>query len=265
MGHKINEIMSNADLEGLVDAFVRTSTAAFIVTDVDGIVLWCNARVVDLYNGPVSEIIGADIRDIMLHHAFQEVVRSNQRLQQARERGYTEIARSRLVTGPNNDRFIHHWVYRLDDRDGNHIGFVGVIYEVTDENRSIEESRAAIKVLSEMREGEIREKQLQVIEMVKARGAALCPVKLQDDADCPAVTAVEASVKENDYSLAGLLTTTELIVAKYVRQSMSIKAISEKMCISERTVKNHRYAIRKKLNLSHSNVPLGKYLNGFKI
>jgi DNA-binding CsgD family transcriptional regulator len=58
------------------------------------------------------------------------------------------------------------------------------------------------------------------------------------------------------------LTATERNVAAFIRDGLQTKEIAERMNISERTVENHRYHIRKKLNLKsyqHLPVELLKY------
>ena len=256
------EISAKIDLKGAVKAFLKTTATAIIITDVRGIILWCNDRVAEIYEEPITDILGTHITERVV---YSEGFKANDNLRHALEHGYTELSESRLITKAYKEIFVNHQLYRLNDKRGNHFGFWVIAHELTKEKKSIEESKAAIKVLNEMREEEIKKKQLEVIEMIKGQSEVLCPAKDLRDTDCPAVLAVEAAIQKSGPALSTLFTNTELTVAKYVRQNMSIKDISEKMCISERTVKNHRYSIRKKLNISRSSVPLGKYLQGFKI
>jgi DNA-binding NarL/FixJ family response regulator len=62
---------------------------------------------------------------------------------------------------------------------------------------------------------------------------------------------IESSAKQN--SKLGDLTQAELKILELIAQSKKSKEIADLLFISEKTVKNHRYNISKKLNLSTEN------------
>jgi DNA-binding NarL/FixJ family response regulator len=99
--------------------------------------------------------------------------------------------------------------------------------------------------------------------MLKMQSDALCPGQDLRNDYCPAIKAVEESIIKDRPRLNRILTPTEAQVAEYTKQGHSIKHIAGQMNISERTVKNHRHAIRKKLNIAHTNINLTKYLQTF--
>ena len=256
------KLWAAVDLEKVILNFRDSSVAAMAVTDLNGIILWCNDRLADIYEEPKSVLIGSHLGDRVI---YPKGVNVETRIGQAIEKGYSELLKTRWMTHSGEEKFMHQRIYRLDDRSGTHIGFWGIAYELTEEKRTINDSKAALRLLHEMREEEIKDKQLEVIEMLKAQSEALCPGKALREDFCPAILAVEESIIKDRPSLNALLTSTELKVAAYVKQGMSIKTIAHKMCVSERTVKNHRHAIRKKLNITRTNIALAKFLQGFPL
>lgn len=65
--------------------------------------------------------------------------------------------------------------------------------------------------------------------------------------------------KSRHISKLSSLTETEQKVLQYVAKGFTSKEISEQLYISEKTVRNHRYNILKKLNLSNENNSLTKW------
>ena len=252
----------NADVHGLFEVFSETSTAAMGITDVDGIILWCNDTWANVYEQTKNEILDSHLRDRIV---YPKGIGVEERIQQAIEHGYTDKLQTTWTTITGKKKFMHQALYKLNDNQAEHIGFWKIAYELTAENTLISDSKAAIRLLTNMREEEIRQKQLEVIELLKVQGNILCPAKKHGGKNCPAIIAVEESIIKDQAAIIALLTNTELEIARHVKKGISIKKIADKMSISERTVKNHRHAIRKKLNISNTNVSLIKYLQNFSI
>ena len=232
------------------------------ITDVDGIILWCNETLADVYEQPKNEILSSHLRDRIV---YPKGIGIEDRIQQAIEHGYTEKLQATWTTITGKKKFMHQALYKLNDNQGKHIGFWKIAYELTAENTLISDSKAAIRLLTAMREEEIKEKKLEVIETLKIQGNILCPAKKLRGKICPAILAVEESIVREQAAIRTLLTNTELEIARYVKRGISIKKIADKMSISERTVKNHRHSIRKKLNISNTNISLTKYLQSFPL
>jgi DNA-binding CsgD family transcriptional regulator len=251
------KLWSNVNLQHFAQMFIETTTAALVITDTNGIILWCNDRLTDIYEEPKNGIISSHLGDRII---YPKGVTVGERIKQAIELGYTELLKTKWVTKTGIEKFMHQRVYRLDDRVGNHIGFWGIGYELSSENQVITDTKNAVRVLADLQKEEIQEKQVDVIEMIKMQSEALCPNKNLRGGYCPAILAVEKALVEDQISLKMLLTNTEHKVAAYTKRRMAIKAISKEMDISERTVKNHRHSIRKKLNISNTNISLTKYL-----
>lgn len=259
---KSKKIWSKIDVMGLIQLFIKTTTVAMVITDTKGIILWCNDPLGKLYEEPVKDILGTHFGDRVIYPKGVNIV---DRMQRAIEQGCSEPLRTKGITKSGQEKFVHQQIYRLDDTDGNHIGFWGAGYELTQEKKAVDDSMTAVRVLTELQKGEIQEKQLDVIEMIKMQSDVLCPAKSLRDNYCPAILAVEESIIKDRPRLKTLLTNTEHKVATYTKRRMTIKNISKKMSISERTVKNHRHSIRKKLNISNTKVNLTKYLQSVPI
>lgn len=257
-----SSLWSNANVHGLFEVFSQTSTAAMAINDVDGIILWCNDTWANVYEQPRNEISGSHLKDRIV---YPNGIGIEDRIQQAIEHGYTDKLQTTWNTITGKKKFMHQALYRLDDNQGKHIGFWKIAYELTAENTLISDSKAAIRLLTEMREEEIKEKQLEVIEKLKVQGNILCPAKKLRGKICPAILAVEESIVKEQSAISALLTNTELEIARYVKRGISIKKMADKMSISERTVKNHRHSIRKKLNISNTQISLTKYLQSFPL
>jgi DNA-binding CsgD family transcriptional regulator len=251
------KLWSNVNLQHFVQMFIETTTAALVIADTNGIILWCNDRLADIYEEPKNDIISSHISDRVI---YPKGVTVGERIKQAIELGYSEMLQTKWVTKTGIEKFMHQRIYRLDDRTGMHIGFWGIGYELTRENQVITDTKNAVRVLADLQKEEIQEKQMDVIEMIKMQSEALCPNKNLRGEHCPAILAVEKSIFNDQISLKMLLTNTEHKIAAYTKRRMTIKAISKVMNISERTVKNHRHSIRKKLNISNTNISLTEYL-----
>lgn len=61
------------------------------------------------------------------------------------------------------------------------------------------------------------------------------------------------------------ITGTEIVVCQLISQGESSIGIADSLGISERTVSNHRAAIRKKLGLSHRSVSLQEALKAYAL
>ena len=259
---EFEKLWTQADLNGLIRTFNATSSAAMVVTDTKGIVLWCNNRLADICEEPEKDLIGSHFGTFVVYPQGVDV---KARMQQAVDRGYTDLLKTKWVTKSGKEKFMHQRTYRLDGKDGTHLGFWGIAYELTQEKKSIDDSKTALRVLTEIQAEELKAKQLEVIEMLKVQSNLLCPGKSLRDEYCPAILAVEESIVKDRPSLKALLTNTELKIAAHVKEGLSIKDIANKLCVSERTVKNHRHAIRKKLNITRTNISLTNFLQGFPL
>ena len=255
--NEFKSLTNRIDSLNFMQLFAKTTTALIVITNTKGFILWCNDRFSDVYEVPKNKIIGSYLGD---HVVYPKGVDIEVRMQEAIDKGCSALLQTSLVTRTGNEKFIHHQIYRMDDKQKQLIGFFGIGYELTMEKRVIDDSKTAIRVLNEMREEEIKGKQLEVIEMMKVQCNVLCTGEAPHGKYCPAILAVEESLIKGQPSLKALLTNAELQVAKYVKMGMPTKRISNKMGISERTVKNHRHAIRKKLNISQTNISLTNYL-----
>lgn len=258
----VGSLWANANVHGLFEVFSRTSTAAMAITDVTGIILWCNDTWADVYEQPENEILGSHLRDRIV---YPKGIGIEDRIQQAIALGYTDKLQTPWTTITGKKKFMHQALYKLDNKQGKHIGFWKIGYELTAENTLISDSKAAIRLLTEMREEEIKEKKLEVIETLKVQSNILCPAARLPGKTCPAILAVEESIVKEQAAIRALLTNTELDIARYVKKGLSIKKIADKMSVSERTVKNHRHSIRKKLNISNTRISLTKYLQSFPL
>lgn len=258
----VKHLWPRIDFSELFLMFSQASTISIVVTDTEGVILWCNDRMAITYDQPKNEVVGTHLKDIVV---YPKGITVEDRMQQAFERGYTEQLSTTWITAVGKKKYMHQRIFRLNDKQKNHIGFWGIAYELTKEKKRIDDSRAAIRVLNEIRKEEIKEKQLEVIDMVKAQSIALCLEKNARAANCPAILAAEESLVKDQPSLKALLTGAELKVAKLVKKGVPTKGISDRLCISERTVKNHRHAIRKKLKITRTDISLSKYLQSHSI
>ena len=256
------KMWANADFNGLIRTFSETSSAAMVVTDTKGIIVWCNHTLADICEETEEDLIGSHFGTFVVYPQGTDV---GARMQQAIERGYTDLLKTKWVSKSGKEKFMHQRTYRLDGKDGTHLGFWGIAYELTQEKKSIDDSKTALRVLTEIQAEELKAKQLEVVEMLKVQSDLFCPGKSLRGEFCPAILAVEESIIKDRPSLKALLTNTELKIAAHVKEGWSIKDIADKLCISQRTVKNHRHAIRKKLNITHTNISLTNFLQGFPL
>jgi PAS domain S-box-containing protein len=251
------KLWANVDTIRMLQSFIESSTAAEVICGTDGIIVWCNDKFTLIHEQPREDLIGSHFGEYVV---YPKGGSADDRIKTSIENGRTELQKAKWITKSGKEKFMHQRLYRLDDIHQNHIGFWGIAYELTEEKKSIDDSKTAIRVLTEMHNEDCKKKQLEVIEMIKSQSNVLCPGKNLRGKYCPAILAVEEFINKGRPAINNLLTKTELKVADYAKQGESIKTTSMKMSISQRTVKNHRHSIRKKLNITHTNISLTNYL-----
>ena len=148
------KLWSKVDLECLILKFQETSTAAIALIDTNGIILWCNNRLAEVYEEAKKDLIGSHIGARVI---YPKGIDAGGRIKQAIETGYTELMQTKWVTKSGEEKFMHQRIYRLDDKHGNLIGFWGIAYELTKEKRTINDSRVALRALTEMQKEEVKE------------------------------------------------------------------------------------------------------------
>jgi len=234
------------------------------ISDFEGKVEWVSESCISMSKSKEKNtIIGTYMRDwlepdsrIVLEDMFRTTI------EQGRCRG--EIL---SVIGADG-KTMHNWhrLHLIRDDDGSPLAILCAVIELTQLKKTIDlldNTKTALKVLADIQKEQIEEKQLNVIGMIKMQGDALCPGKHLRGEHCPAILEVEKMILKDRPGLKMILTNTELEVAGHTKQGLAIKKIANIMGISERTVKNHRHSIRKKLNISLTSINLTKYLQNF--
>ena len=193
----------------------------------------------------------------------------------------------KLVAKDGSMRFIEVSVTLKRDLNSQPIGFMGIARDITDrrqyletlearekeleiKTRSLEEVNTTLKVLLERRDldkaaledtiiGNINDLVIPYLERVKKRTA--------DKRSQAHLTVLENNLETITSSFFRRLTTkyanltaTEIEVANLVKNGKSIKEIADLLCISGKTVENHRMSIRKKMGIANTKTSLRSHL-----
>ena len=240
-----------------------------------------------------GDIIGKKPEDICPSESLLSVWRENNRLAFAGEMVSGEI---KYFTG-NKERSFYSVVVPIRDAD-KIIGILGINVDITDrklleeelrkvnegleskvekrtkelhaKTRRLEELNAALNILIKQREQDKRDLEENIFSNLsslivpyidKLKRSRLSTDQMTYvnilESHIQAITAPFAKVLSGKYFG---LTPIEVQTAGLIKEGKAIREIAESLCVSDNTVKSHRFHIRKKLGLTNKKINLRTYL-----
>jgi PAS domain S-box-containing protein len=259
--------------------FASLQAAVFILDAKNSTILQCNPAA-SLMFGYSTEELQRSVVDI-LHVDRKRLADFRESMYTAiREKGSLQDFRFAMKRKDGTIFPTEHSVTPLEDRQGNRIGWVSVVRDITDREQAEEkirsslsekeEANAALKVLLRHRDEDKNALETAIVANVKDLIfrwiQKLRSANLTDD-QATHLDIIESNLNEvispflqKMRSLYLHFTPTEVQVANMIKSGKTSKEIAAILHISKGTVDGHRNNIRNKLGLRNNDVNLQTYL-----
>ena len=255
-----------------------------LVADVDRNIVDCNKALSNGFGYTLDEIVGKNTA--YLYNDEQEYIAMGEKLQKNMDD--TEFKYTIDYKKKSGDVFPGETkVFYLKDDNGDTIGFIGMIRDVTkqkqteasleyaheelkEKTQKLEDMNSALTVLLEKRENdakELEDKILSNYEKIIFPFLKKLKVTLNNGRQNQLAAILEKNLEEiiSPFSRKlsdplARLTPTEIQIASMIKNDMVSKDIADVLNCSTRTIDTHRDNIRKKLNLRNKKINLKSYL-----
>ena len=246
--------------------------------DEKGIIIFSNPAHNKIHGYSVGELVGKSILDLAATEKDKEEMKEyleylvNEKPAPTPWTGIDQTKDGRLIDVQVD------WDYKFDN-EGNVIGFISVITDITEqertkealekEKRNLEETNIALKVL--LRETDITKEELEKNMIVNIKNLLLPYVvelesrlsadeKLYTDIIKSNINEITSSFSRKLISIYSELTPREIQVADFIRQGRTNKEIARLLNITPSAVDFHRRNLRTKFNIKGKKTNLRSYL-----
>lgn len=253
-------IINDIDFRSFASFFFRkNSIFGQLILDLDGIIVWCNKKMEEIYETKRETLIGKKL-GYKLEYRNGETAKK--RIEQAIKNKISEPAII-IIKTKQKKKYSIGQLYRMENHKNETVALYGLLFENTNEIQRIKEHETTLKVITQFHENIVKERELNIIKRIEMQCKLICPNNKHQP--CPAISNIKNTIDTNKPLNFEALTYHEQRIARFVKVGHSIKECAENLNLSERTIINHRMNIRKKLNLTGTPFSLQKYLAAFEI